>query len=128
MFEAQKVLADEYREMDLPVGVGGQTFFGPASSHPRCFLILFGFPIAHDIEKNRKNRVTFKRLVQVAAEHAGANTAPVRRSCRRFPTSAPTTTALRRFHETLKDTVDPNGMLSPGKCGIWPKHRRQAKA
>jgi hypothetical protein len=34
--------------------------------------------------------------------------------------------ALRRFHETIKDAVDPNGILSPGKCGIWPKRMRKA--
>ena len=32
---------------------------------------------------------------------------------------------LRRFNETLKDAVDPNGILSPGKSGIWPKHLRK---
>jgi 4-cresol dehydrogenase (hydroxylating) len=29
--------------------------------------------------------------------------------------------ALRRFNETLKDAIDPNGILSPGRAGIWPK-------
>ncbi len=29
--------------------------------------------------------------------------------------------ALRRFNETLKDAIDPNGILSPGRGGIWPK-------
>jgi 4-cresol dehydrogenase (hydroxylating) len=28
--------------------------------------------------------------------------------------------ALLRFAETLKDTLDPNGILAPGKQGIWP--------
>ena len=28
--------------------------------------------------------------------------------------------ALRRFNETLKDAIDPNGILSPGRAGIWP--------
>jgi 4-cresol dehydrogenase (hydroxylating) len=33
---------------------------------------------------------------------------------------------LRRFHETLKDAIDPNGILSPGRGGIWPQaHREQ---
>ncbi|KAI0839323.1 putative vanilly-alcohol oxidase [Hypoxylon sp. FL0890] len=38
--------------------------------------------------------------------------------------------AYRRFVETLKESLDPNGILSPGKMGIWPqrlKHLRQLK-
>jgi 4-cresol dehydrogenase (hydroxylating) len=32
--------------------------------------------------------------------------------------------AYMRFVETIKDAVDPNGILSPGKQGIWPKSMR----
>lgn len=35
--------------------------------------------------------------------------------------------ALRRFNETLKDAVDPNGILSPGRGGIWPKAHRSRR-
>jgi hypothetical protein len=36
--------------------------------------------------------------------------------------------AYRRFVETIKDAVDPNGILSPGKQGIWPKRFREKES
>lgn len=36
--------------------------------------------------------------------------------------------AYRRFVEKIKDAVDPHGILSPGKQGIWPRaYREQAR-
>ncbi len=32
--------------------------------------------------------------------------------------------ALMRFNESLKDALDPNGILAPGRNGIWPKRFR----
>ena len=34
--------------------------------------------------------------------------------------------ALRRFREQIKDAVDPNGIISAGRYGVWPKHLRDA--
>ena len=34
--------------------------------------------------------------------------------------------AGRRLAETIKDALDPNGILMPGKQGIWPKRLRGA--
>jgi FAD/FMN-containing dehydrogenase len=33
--------------------------------------------------------------------------------------------ALTRMRETIKDALDPNGILSPGRHGIWPRHLRK---
>jgi 4-cresol dehydrogenase (hydroxylating) len=32
--------------------------------------------------------------------------------------------ALRRTQERVKDALDPKGILSPGKQGVWPKRYR----
>ncbi|KAI0907038.1 hypothetical protein F4823DRAFT_604387 [Ustulina deusta] len=32
--------------------------------------------------------------------------------------------ALMKFNEKLKDALDPNGILAPGRCGIWPRKYR----
>ena len=36
--------------------------------------------------------------------------------------------ALRRLQEKLKDAADPNGILSPGRGGVWPRHLREERA
>jgi 4-cresol dehydrogenase (hydroxylating) len=35
--------------------------------------------------------------------------------------------ALLRLSETIKDTLDPDGILAPGKSGIWPRAWRDRR-
>jgi len=35
--------------------------------------------------------------------------------------------AQRRFNETIKDALDSNGILAPGKSGIWPRRLREGR-
>jgi 4-cresol dehydrogenase (hydroxylating) len=34
--------------------------------------------------------------------------------------------ALMRLNETIKDAIDPRGILQPGKSGIWAQRFRDA--
>jgi 4-cresol dehydrogenase (hydroxylating) len=36
--------------------------------------------------------------------------------------------ALRRFCEALKAGVDPNGIMAPGRSGIWTKQHPRPRA
>ncbi len=125
VFEANRVFRQAAKDLGLPV---------PAFSLPTCywnrsFIFLFGFPITHDVETNKKNRAAFKQIVKIAAEHGWGEyrTAPAYQAAV-MDTYSFNNHALLRFHETLKDAVDPNGILSAGRYGIWPKHLREAKS
>ncbi|HXJ16329.1 MAG TPA: FAD-linked oxidase C-terminal domain-containing protein, partial [Candidatus Polarisedimenticolia bacterium] len=98
----------------------------PWAYYPRALLLLFGISTFHNVEKNKRSREIFKRLVEVSAQHGWGE---YRTHVAFMDTVADIYSynnhALHRFHETLKDAVDPNGILSPGKSGIWPKRMRK---
>ncbi len=115
VFEANRIFTKAGREHGLPV----PPYSIPFTFWERSFLFLFGFPVTHDVETNRRSRAGFKKLVEVAAEHGFGEyrTAPAYQDLI-MGTYSFNNNALLRFHETLKDAVDPNGILSPGRYGI----------
>ena len=124
VFEANRVFAQAGREYGLPV----PPFSLPFCFWERSFLFLFGFPVTHDVEKNKKTRAAFTQLVRIAADHGWGEyrTAPAYQDLI-MSTYSFNNHALLRFLERLKDAVDPHGILSAGRYGIWPKHLREER-
>ena len=122
VFEAQKVFGDAARELGLPMS----PLQLPSTYWRRAFIFIFGFPITHDPAVNRKNREAFKTMVRICAEHGWGEyrTAPAFQDAVMDSYSF-NNHALRRFHETVKDAVDPNGILSVGHYGVWPSRFRE---
>jgi len=125
IFEANKVFAEAAKQLDLPLNAVG--FSLPTTYWNRAFIFLFGLPVTKDVETNKKNRAKFEQIVKICAEHGWAEyrTPPAYQEAV-MNTYSFNNHALRRFHETLKDAVDPNGILAAGRYGIWPKHLRKA--
>ncbi len=125
IFEANRIFVAAAKEFGLPV----LSFSLPSCYWERAFIFIFGLPVTRDIETNKKNRAAFKQVVQRAAEHGWGEyrTAPAFQDTI-MGTYSYNNHALLHFHETLKDAVDPNGILSAGRYGIWPKHIRDQKA
>jgi 4-cresol dehydrogenase (hydroxylating) len=99
----------------------------PQSYHPRTLVILCMFYVLPDVASNQAVRRTFERLVEVAAEHGWGeyrtHTAFMDQCAAAYSFNDH---ALLKLHQTIKDAVDPNGILSAGRYGIWPKHLRNA--
>jgi 4-cresol dehydrogenase (hydroxylating) len=93
----------------------------------RSLVCLIMFPIGRDKAMNAKMRAAFNKWVALAAERGWAEyRAPTVYQDLVSDTYSYNNNALRRFREKIKDAVDPNGILSPGRYGVWPKNIREA--
>jgi len=119
-----------YRDNLPAVSEGGTLRFqGPVfmTNWDRTMVAMIMFPIGRDKVMNAKMRAAFEKWVHLAAERGWAEyRAPAAFQDLCAGTYSYNNHALRRFRETIKDAVDPNGILSPGRYGVWPKHLRKA--
>jgi 4-cresol dehydrogenase (hydroxylating) len=122
VIESQRVFQRTLQEFASDVAL----LVFPQSYHPRTLVILCMFYVMPEVAHNQAVRRTFKRLIEVAAEHGWGeyrtHTAFMDDCAAAYSFNDH---ALRRLHETIKDAVDPNGVLSAGRYGIWPKHLRR---
>jgi 4-cresol dehydrogenase (hydroxylating) len=119
---------DAFKQLGRPSMVSPFTM--PATWMFRAFIFIMAFPISRtNVEQNRQSREVFRFLVKVAAEHGWGEyrTAPVFQDDVMAAYSY-NDNALLRLHETIKDAVDPNGIMAAGRSGIWPKHLRRGRA
>lgn len=127
ILEFQRFYAENLQSVTGGENLG---FLGPIAltNWERSLVLMIMFPISRDPKQNRKIRDAFRRWVQLAGERGWGEyrTAPA------FMDDVADTYsfnngALRRLHETIKDAVDPKGILSAGRYGVWPKHLRKAR-
>ena len=129
VFEAQQVFGDTLRDFGVATNISAIST--PVNWHQFVFLFSAGFSSGSGMtegtpESKARNAKILKTLLGVAGEHGWAEyrAAPFFQDVAADAYSF-NNHALRRFNETLKDAVDPNGILAPGRGGIWPKHFRK---
>ena len=126
---AQKVFHEATRDLNTR----GMLPFGPftliQSSHPRNFLYLAILPTSRtDAAINRNTRAIASRLIEVAAENGwGLYRATTAFQDKVMGTYSFNNHALRNFQERIKDAIDPNGIIAPGRGGVWPQRYRSQR-
>ena len=123
--EAYDLIFRTTKRLELPVTI----LSPPIGCWARTFVILVMIAVTEDPAKNKRTRAGFREMIRILAEHGYGEyrTAPAFMDDV-METYSFNNHALRRFHETVKDAVDPNGIISAGRYGVWPKHIREKKA
>jgi 4-cresol dehydrogenase (hydroxylating) len=129
IFEANRVFDEAVRSTpvlrDLPM-FNLRPFSLPAPFYERTFLFILGFPIMDDPALNKASVDAFRELIRIGADHGwGEYRTPAIFQDDVMGVYSYNNNALLRFHQTVKDAIDPKGILSPGRYGIWPKHLRE---
>jgi FAD/FMN-containing dehydrogenase len=128
--EALLEFAQFYRDNVQAVSENGTLRFqGPVymTNWDRTLVALIMFPVGKDKVMNGKMRHAFERWVELCAARGwGEYRTPAVFQDAVAKAYSYNNHSLTRMRETIKDALDPNGILSPGRYGVWPKRLRKA--
>jgi 4-cresol dehydrogenase (hydroxylating) len=129
LMKVARVMFEFGREQKMPGRPN--IFITPQAWHPRTFLAGGGvFPTYRDDpEGNKRTREQFVRMIEVLAQNGWGDyrTAPAFQDALVGQYSY-NSGALLKYQQKLKDATDPNGIIAPGRYGLWPKGKRPPQA
>jgi (+)-pinoresinol hydroxylase len=127
VFKAQRDFAAISDKVGIPSAFSTATAT-PVNWYQFSFLMGSGFAIGggdNTPEGKQKAAVLLRRVLEENAKYGyGDYRAPPMLQDDVADQYSFGNYSLRRFNETLKDAIDPNGILSPGRAGVWPKPYR----
>jgi 4-cresol dehydrogenase (hydroxylating) len=129
--KAQRIFAEGMRsggvDHNAALGPFGYGPFSPPFTFSRTFVLVGIIPVSRsDPQANKRSRDAMRHLIALGAKNGYGEyrTAPAFQD-QVMGTYDFNDHALRRFCETLKDAVDPKGIISPGRGGFWPRSMRK---
>ena len=129
ILEANRVFEEAHRTLpalqDVPIW-NLRPFALPAPFFERAFLFIVGFPITDDASMNKASIKAYRTLLDIGAQHGwGEYRCHPEFQDQAMGLYSYNNNSLLRLNEVIKDAIDPNGILSPGRYGIWPRHLRK---
>ncbi|TQR61305.1 FAD-binding oxidoreductase [Campylobacter troglodytis] len=127
LLKCQDIYIQTFHELGVPSPI--TPFAHPRSWMYRAFCFMLAFDNSRtDKEHNLQMRKAYRAMVKVAADNGWGDY----RAAPTFQDDVMATYSfndhiLRRFCEQLKDSIDPNGILAPGRGGIWGKDTRNQR-
>jgi 4-cresol dehydrogenase (hydroxylating) flavoprotein subunit len=107
---------------------GLDCFASPIIISARSYVHVFGvmFDVLNEADATRSYQAARKVLIEAGKAGFGEYRAHLHLMDLAADQYSFNNHSYRRFVETIKDAVDPNGILSPGKQSIWPRSYREA--
>jgi 4-cresol dehydrogenase (hydroxylating) len=104
-------------------------FTTPINYYSRSYIVAAIVPTWRDPAKNAISRAIYSDLIDRSGDNGWGcyRTSPAfqEQVVSKFSYN---NHSLLRFQEKLKDSIDPNGIISPGRYGIWPAKMRNNRA
>jgi len=124
LLEAHKVFMKLFRDAGIELLLGFAM-----SYHWRAFIMFQSINLVRDPAQMAKARSLYESVIKVASAHGwGIYRAHAAFMDAVMEQYSYNDHALMKLNETLKDALDPNGILSAGRYGIWPRQLRKGRA
>ncbi|MFC3098671.1 FAD-binding oxidoreductase [Alteraurantiacibacter palmitatis] len=122
--EANRVMRRECARLGLDLFM-----FAPAvTCWTRSFVLFAAVPVYKDPARNRHLREAVTEIIGICAQHGwGEYRCPPAFMDSVMDAYSFNGHILRRVNEAIKDALDPNGILSAGRYGVWPAHLREGR-
>jgi 4-cresol dehydrogenase (hydroxylating) len=122
MVEANRVMRQACARLDIPLFM-----FSPAvTCWTRSFVLFAAVPVFNDPAANKRLRESVREVISLCASHGwGEYRCPPAFQDTVMNSYSFNNNILRRVNERIKDALDPNGILSVGRYGVWPKRLRE---
>jgi 4-cresol dehydrogenase (hydroxylating) len=125
IMKAQNIFCGVFSQLPVYNGLNAPL---PLCYYDRAFIMIFPVMLdKSDIDANRARLGYLQSLVQLSAANGWGEyrAAPALQDFI-MDTYSFNDHAYRKLCETIKDAVDPNGIIAAGRYGIWPKDMREA--
>ena len=124
LVEANRVMRRECARLNIPLFM-----FSPAvTCWTRSFVLFAAVPVYKDKDKNAALRERVLEVIRICAQHGwGEYRCPPAFHDAVMDSYSFNDNILRRVNEKIKDALDPNGIISAGRYGVWPKHLREGR-
>ncbi len=123
LVEANRVMRRECARLGIPLFM-----FSPAvTCWTRSFVLFAAVPVYKD-GRNKELRDNVQEIIRICAQHGwGEYRCPPAFQDAVMDSYSFNNNILRRVNERIKDALDPNGIISAGRYGVWPKHLREGR-